>query len=270
MLGIPNWVWQIVNFLILLILLRKFLFRPVTKAMDRRAAKIAAHFDAAEQKETEAIEKSEALDGEKKELQAGRDAMLAEAKADAEKLRHELSEKAREEVAAQAERWHDDLRREKDAFVQQMQKRIGEQVCTVAAKALEDLASADLERAMVNVLVGKLESLPDEERKELVDSINESGEPVVVATAWELPGDDRERATAAVRKHIAKDASIEFAVAPELTCGVELRVAGREIAWTVESYVQGLGEALTEAIDNKARKPEPKKPKAKKKDAGTE
>ena len=47
-------VTQIINFLVLVAFLRIFLYKRVVTAMDRRSAKIASHFEAAETKEKDA------------------------------------------------------------------------------------------------------------------------------------------------------------------------------------------------------------------------
>jgi len=51
------------------------------------------------------------------------------------------------------------------------------------------------------------------------------------------------------------EVAVEFETSPELMCGVELRAAGREISWTVASYVQGLHDALASGIDAKLKAP---------------
>ena len=249
----PDWAWtwlfQIVNFLILMFLLKRFLYGPILRAIDRREKKIAAHFEAAEEKEQEAIGKSESLDVARKKFDAEREGLLAAAKTDAEKTRQELTAKARAEVDELASRWRDDLERQKDAFLDDLQRRAGEQVCAVAKKVLADLADAQLERLMVGVLVRRLAELSDDDKKQVTTALADSGKPLVVASAWELPAEIRKQVETAVREHIAKDVEIVFETAPEITCGVELRAEGREISWTVEGYVQGIRDALASVLD---------------------
>ena len=243
--------FQILNFLVLVILLRVFLYKRILRAIDQREGKIASHFEAAEEKEQEAMAKAEALERDKREFQEKRESLLREAQAEAEKRRRELSEKAREEVEAQGRRWREDLKREKESFLQLMQGRVTEQVCTVARRALEDLADAELERRMADVLVRRLAELPGEDRTEMTDALKESAKPLVVATAWELPEEDRQKVTAAVREHLTDESDVEFETAPELACGIELRAGGREISWTIAGYVESVREELAGVIDEK-------------------
>lgn len=247
-----NWwtlVAQVFNFLVLVLLLRHFLYGRVVRALDQREQKIASNFEAAEQKQQGATAQAEALQREKDQLDRQRESMLAEARQQADEHRQELTHKAREEVEAQAVRWREELQRGKDAFLQDMRDSAGRGVCAIARKALADLADVQLEAAMVAVLIRRLADLPADGREELTDAMAAEGQGLVVATAWELPEADRDTAAAAVREHIAADADVRFETDPKLTCGIELRAGGRAVSWTIESYIEGIRAELSDAID---------------------
>ncbi len=265
------WWWtalvQGVNFIVLVLLLWRFLFRRVIQAMDRREKKIASHFESAEQSDREAKEKLAAVETERVELQTNRDAMLKSAADDAAKQRLKLEAEGREIVEREAAQWHEDLQREKQAFLQQMQTMAGEQVCEIARRALADLADAELESRIVDVLIKRLPDVPQKDR----DALKKATPPLKIATAFELAESDREKIAKAVGEHIRSDAEVEFETAPELTCGIELRGGGHEIGWTVEGYIRGIHESLAAAIDEKTRaaapRAKPEKTKKKKKKA---
>jgi len=252
---VPSWVWtwifQIANFVILVFLLKRFLYGPILRAIDRRDGKIASHFEAAEEKEKEAAEKAEALERETREFREQRDGLLRDAQAEADKRRRELTHEAREDVEDLSRLWREELKREKDAFLALMQARATEQVCAVARRALEDLADAELDRRMAVVLVGKLAELPDDTRTAFAEAVKAADGRVVVASAYEVQEGERKKIAAAVRQHLAPDAEVAFETAPELACGVELRAGGHEISWTIATYVLELQEELARLIDEK-------------------
>jgi len=240
---------QVFNFLLLVVLLRVFLYGRVVRAMDQREKKIASHFEAAQQKEQEADDRAQSLQREKDELEQKCQSMLAEARRQADEHRQELTRKAREEVQAQANRWREGLERSKDTFLQEMRDSAGKGVCAIARKALADLADVEIERAMVGVLIRRLAELSDDARRELTDAIADGGQGLVVATAWELPEPERDRASQAARKYFGDDAEVSFDTAPELTCGIKLRAGGREISWTIEGYMERMREQLAKTVD---------------------
>jgi F-type H+-transporting ATPase subunit b len=250
--GLPAWapwLFQIVNFLILVLLLRVFLFKRVVRAMDRREKKIASHFEEAERAEAEAREQANALQQEREQLDSKRDGMLQAARAEAEKLRTQLSDEARKQVGHQAAQWREQLAREKESFLAGIRQHAGRQVTAIAKRALADLADAQLEQHIVRVLLQRLADLDDEDRRKLAELLADAQDTLTVATAWETPEADRNRITEAIRKHVARDVKTVFEAAPELTCGIELRVGGREVSWTIDSYVQGIRDEMAAAVD---------------------
>jgi len=246
---------QVVNFLLLVVVLWFVLYKRIIKAMDQRQKKIAAHFEAAEEKEKAAEAAAAEAERRKQQIEAGREALLKEAVDEADARRKELTDQARREVETQVQRWRQDLAREKEAFFGEMRTRAGDQVCDAARRALEDMADETLEARMVEVLISRLQDLSEEDCREFAEAVRESGEPVVVATAMELGEAHRKKAAEAVRDLLTGDTAVEFRTSPELMCGVELRAAGREISWTIASYVQGIHDALASGVDAKLKAP---------------
>ena len=115
-----NWftvLAQIINFLILVVLLKFLLYDRIIKAMDEREAKIRSRLKAAEVKEKEAEQKANAFRLKNKELEDKREAMLSQAKEEAEAHRKELTEQARHAVSSLKSAWQDAIEREKDTFI---------------------------------------------------------------------------------------------------------------------------------------------------------
>ncbi len=107
-INISELIWTVINFFLLLFLLKRFLFDPIGRFMDQRQARIDAGFEAERQAEEELRRNAERLDEEKAEcrLEAGRiltrsgeeDQSLsaqrfAEAKAEAGQARQEAAER---------------------------------------------------------------------------------------------------------------------------------------------------------------------------------
>ena len=115
---VPQTIWAIASFLIVLAVLLKFLIPPILKAMDKRAQDIRDALDAAEKARAEAqvlIEKHHAdLETARKDAAA----IIEEGKADANRVRESIVAEARrdsQELAARAKR--DIERAKEDALV---------------------------------------------------------------------------------------------------------------------------------------------------------
>ena len=118
---LPKLAFQVFNFLLLLYLLNRFLFKPVLKLLDERESRIKKGLEdaeaAARDRELAQAEREAALDEARKEAQAmiaratkiaddSRTEILAEAKAQAEKV----TSRATEEITAEKERAMAELR----------------------------------------------------------------------------------------------------------------------------------------------------------------
>lgn len=118
---LPKLIFQVVNFLLLLYLLNRFLFKPVLKLLDERESRIRKGLEdadaAARDRELARAEREAALDEARKEAQAmvarankiaedSRAEILAEAKAQADKV----TARAREEITAEKDKAMAELR----------------------------------------------------------------------------------------------------------------------------------------------------------------
>ncbi len=86
-------VAQIINFLVLVFLLRHFLYRPVIKAMDEREQKMVSRLKDAEQKREEAEAEAESFRQMKQELEDKRQEMLTKAAEEVQILQSDLMKK---------------------------------------------------------------------------------------------------------------------------------------------------------------------------------
>jgi F-type H+-transporting ATPase subunit b len=237
---------QIVNFLVLVFLLKHFLYGRILNAIDSREKSIRARLDDAEQKVHEAGEAKEAYDLRLHELEARREQMLSECRNEVEQKRMELMRVAREQIVALEERWRDDLVRERNALFQDIRGRAAGEILAVVRRALHELARCDLDQCAARVFLAKLASLSPEAWREL------AGQPIVVLSASALPDETRHEIEEVLARLAIRPASLRFEQAESLGWGLELRANGRKIAWSAEGYVDALEERLREALEKKA------------------
>lgn len=164
-------VAEIVNFLILLWLLKRFLYKPILNAMDKREATIAAREHEATTALQQGRQQQERYEVLLNEISSDREEILAEAHRSAEQRRAELTQIAADDVAAMEARWKESVERQREAFARTLAQRAGDQICSIARLALADLAGTDLERHIVGVFIERLHALPETTRRRIVDKI---------------------------------------------------------------------------------------------------
>ena len=150
---------QIINFLVLVFLLRHFLYRPVIKAMNQREQKIASRLKETEDKRKEAEQEEASYNKMKHEMAGMHDVMIAKATEEVQAFRADLVKKAREDVDKTKEDWFEAFQRQKDAFLADVAAQAGKEVYAVSRHALKDLADEELERQIIETLLKRLENV---------------------------------------------------------------------------------------------------------------
>lgn len=235
---------QIVNFVILVWLLKKFLWGKLIQAIDDREKRVEARLAEAAQKDKDAAEHLEQIDARAAEQERQRGELLTQARREAAQLRLELTQQARDSVGRQETEWREDLEREKLEFLDEVRQRAGAEVLSVVRRALTELASADIQHCAAEVFLERLESSSPASLQELA-----SAGTVQVLTAADLPPELRRRMDAALTARLGGHVRLEFVRSPQMSWGIELRGKGRSICWTPESYLESLDEGLRKALE---------------------
>ena len=236
---------QIVNFLILVWLLKRFLYQPVINAMDRREQRIAERLQKAELREQAAVDTTQDYQHKIEALERDRDALMEKTKEAAESARRELLDEARSEVADKRSHWQRQVAEEKQDFLRSLKHQAGESIQTIARRALADLANVELEEQIIQSFIQRLKSLDKESRH----ALSVAAEPVRVTTSFELDLSVRGRLTRAVHEHIDEDIEVVYSESPDLLCGIELTVSGRRLSWTLADYLEALEQRMQEQLE---------------------
>ncbi len=234
---------QVVNFLVLVALLKRFLYRPILRNMDRREERIAAGFAEAEATLNSARTREEECRQLRQELEEARGDRLREADEEAEIRHRELLERARTEVAELRAAWLGALRREEEDFFRELKRRIGAEVLHIARKSLADLADADLELRLVKSFARRFASLEEDEHEQIVAAARDDG--LTVRSPFTLPEDLRRNLVEELCHVLGYEVDVSFITDPDMPLGIELAVGGLKVSWGVDDYFGELQQAIT-------------------------
>ena len=233
---------QIVNFLILIWLLKRFLYQPVIRAMDQREKRIAERLTEGEARQQIADEEAERYRQRTEALERDRQQVHANAVKEAGQRRQQMLDEARAEVIETRASWQREADQERDEFLASLRRVATEAVQAIARKALKDLADADLEDRIVHVFVEQLKRLDRATSKALADP----SQPVRIASGFELDHAARSRLTRVVHEQLAEGIDVEYSQSPDLLCGIELTSGGRRLGWNIAQYLDELAERVDE------------------------
>ena len=244
---------QLVNFLVLVWLMKRFLYRPILSAIDAREAGIAARLAEAETKKNEAQTERDELRGKEEAFEQQRGALLSKATGDAAAERERLLAGAQKDAASARSRWQDALRDEQKGLSEEIGRRTQAVAFDVARKTLAQLATTDLEACMSRAFLVRLRGLDPAEHERLAAALRAStqAQPAVVRSALDLPTAERAAVEAAVKETFAVSPPMRFETAPNLVGGLELSAGGLKVAWNVSDSLASLEKNVGELLADK-------------------
>jgi F-type H+-transporting ATPase subunit b len=228
---------EILNFLVLVWLLQRFLYRPILNVVTTRQAAI----EAATQRAHETQEKAATLQAQYESRLQTWEQERAKARAD---LQEELRA-ARERALAAL---HDDLEQERrktkvlnerlDAEEATRREREAiRQGLAFVRRLLSVVSGPELEGKLVQLAVDELERLPEQRRSALREALQAAAEPPVVSSAYPLSPKQREVLAQALRLVFEKVSDCRFEQDASLVAGVRINVG----PWVLHA---SLGEEL--------------------------
>jgi F-type H+-transporting ATPase subunit b len=229
---------QIVNFLVLIWLLKRFLYRPILDGVDAREKEIADRMAEAAtiRRASETAETD--YKAEIAALRASRAETLEEARAAAKVERDTLLAETHKQLATEQTDREAQRSEEARKYTADLHRSGAEALLSLTRKALSDLADETLEQRIIDHTVARLGSVADE----LLNAAGDSREAVVL-TRDPLPA----KASARLTKKIASvlpGFTVRFASDPSVAPGLTLQLGGAQVGWTVDSYLDGLDALL--------------------------
>ncbi|GAB1427807.1 ATP synthase subunit B [Aminivibrio sp.] len=239
---------QAINFLLLVWLMKRFLYKPVLRAIDAREKRIEEQLADARAQKMEALEekeefqrKNEIFDQERTELM---NAAAEEAKS--EKMR--LLEEARASAEELQAKWREGLEKDASRLEEDFQSRVRKDVFFIVRKTLSDLAGEELEGKIIDLFLRRLEAMDEETRTSLAPVSKDPDESVQLRTAFPLTEKQQKRIAQEVKRLFALKGEPKFTVEEDLLAGIELSAKGQKISWTIDDYLLSLRESVEDLM----------------------
>lgn len=250
---------QIVNFLLLVWLLKRFLYKPILEAIDEREKRIKTQIGDAETQMTQAKGLQKELQHKNAAFDQERAALLSKATTEANTEGQRLLEEARKESNARRSQLMAVLQNEQDLLGRKIIQRAQSEVFGMARKALQDLASQTLEAQITGVFIHRLLTLADKEKESLAEALDTSVRPAILRSTFDLPAEQKLALKKTLHEIRGADIEIRFETAPELLSGIELTTNGYQLTWSISDYLSSMEKNLATLLKDKADPtPDPK------------
>ena len=244
---------QVLNFLILVWLMKRFLYKPILKAIDAREERIASQIADAESTKSEAQKQRDAFQNKNEAFDQERDALLTKATDAAATERQRLFDEARQAADALSAEQQDALRNDALHLNQAIARRTQEEVFAITRKTLASLANTSLEAQMSDVFTNRIRTLDDEAKASLSAALTSGSEPALVRSAFDLPESQRSHIQTALNESFSANIPLRFEIAPEQMSGIELTANGNKVAWSIADFLKSLETGIDELLQKKAK-----------------
>ncbi|MDP4209105.1 MAG: F0F1 ATP synthase subunit B [Bacteroidota bacterium] len=242
---------QLVNFLVLVWLLKRFLYKPVLQAIDEREKRIVLQLEEAETQKAEAYKERDTLRLKNDEFDKQRNALMNDAVNEVDTERRRLLDEARQDAEALRLRLQETLRNEHQNLNEEIIRRTRDEVFAIARKVLTDLASTDLETHISEVFIKRLKNLNDEETKQLQTALAPGIDTFIVRSTFDLPVAQQSLIKHTINESVISGANVKFEINPNLISGIELIANGYKITWNIQDYLVSIEDVLIKLLKEK-------------------
>ena len=250
---------QILNFFVLIFVLQRFLYKPITQAMARREKTIRDRLSSAAQQKEEAQQEINHYQEIQQKFTDQKTELLTGAKSEVETTRQSLLKEMQESVATERSQWQTSLQRQKDSFLREVSHQTMQQLQATVRRVLTDLAESELETQIAKVFLQKLRGLTETDQAELVTTLTAATKdrtPLTLVSAFTLPTEIK-AAIATVLQDLSAVGSAKIELTSEiqssLICGIELRGTGYKLAWSIGAYLDTITENLATVFAEEAK-----------------
>lgn len=240
-----TFLFQIINFMVLLFVLKRILYRPVREVMEKRRAMAMKVMEDAASVRKEAQELQEKCSAELESLKSMRVRMNETMKLEVEQERQRLLEKASLEARQVREREEGVMLVEKKRFEAEARKSTIDAAVLFATNICRDISSEELHRAFYRGFLGELEAVG----KQLAEAAAQDGHfSMEIVSAYPLDEEETESLRRAFEAATGRKVSLSTVTDPEIMAGVKIRALDRVYDTSLLGQVEGYALNLKERV----------------------
>ena len=234
-----TFIAQIINLVILLFLLRKFLYIPVLKAVEARQKLIADELQEAANAKKRALKLTDECNKRLADIEAQKQKILAQTSIDAGKLADSLMSEAQEQYKNARQQWQNKLIGEQQSFETAVRNLIAEYFTGFAERALTQMADIHLNDLIVAKFIDKLADIKPEETLENKDKIE-------IQSAQPLNQKNRDLLQKSLQKqfNLPADIKFDYTINQTLIGGIIIQAEDEQISWNLADYMQEFQEQM--------------------------
>jgi F-type H+-transporting ATPase subunit b len=235
---------QAINFLVLVWLLWRFLYRPVREVIEKRKAMADEAFAKADKKTQEAEAARQGFADSQAKLAQDRQDLLKKVHEELEAERQKVLDAARNESESMIDAAQTAIAGERAAALDEMRSQAAALAADLAAGLLRKAGTNALSEVFLEELDKQLKALPAAELSRLKKDLAANAARVDIVTAEALKAGERTRWTARIEAALGGKIKAKFVADPAILGGAELRFPHAVLKFTWEDQLKKAEDEL--------------------------
>ena len=245
---------QALNFLILVWLMKRYLYRPILTAIDTREKRIASQLADAKTQKGEAKRDKEIFEQKISEFNEQKADLVSHATDEAKTQGQKIIDEAKKQADALSAARAQDLLNDVKHLDKDLVSTVQNSVFGIARKALAEMADESLEDCLVAAFIRRLKDLDGKGKETLKAAVQDGKGSAGVRSAFELAPKQQSAIKVAIHEELSTEVTLRFEIQPELISGIEFVANGQKVAWALTDYVSTLEKAVTDVVNQRVKK----------------
>ncbi len=244
-----NWstfLLEIINFLVLMWILKRFLYRPVLSVLEERRKKIEQSLNEATNQHTQAI----ALEQQYKDrLDTWEHEKLQLREALQQEIQNERTQKLKQlqtELECEREKAAVIEQHQQAETLRQYQQKAHEQGAHFATKLFNAVASKELESRLFDLLIETFDNMDEERQLSLLDACKTSSDAITVTSAYTLSETQRQQLEQKICTVQEQTVTFKYLLDEKLLAGLRIVIGAWVLSINLQDELSGFVELAHE------------------------
>ncbi len=230
---------QLLNFIILVWLMKRFLYHPIMNAIEARENNIALELKNADEKKAQAQNQHDEFQKKNEEFDQLRVEHLNKMNEEIKVERQRLIEEVRKDANILKIKREESLKKYTENFYKIIKQKTETEVFELARKVITDLSTTNLEESICEKFVLRLKDLTNDEKKDFINS-NE----IFLRTSFEISNNQKNLIQNSINESFSSNITLKYVTAPDIIGGIELLSKGKKISWSISDYLSSIEQYL--------------------------
>jgi len=242
-----NWstfILEIFNFLVLVWILKRFLYQPVLDVIARRRIAIENQLAESEQHHAEANALKEQYENRLANWELEREKASDNLQHELEQHRLDQLDTQKTELAQAEEKNRISRAKQDEQMIREIERRALLQGAKFASQLLSQAAGPELQNRLLEILLLDLKAISTEQIQNLSNDWEESPEQIQITSAYPLTDEQRQQLQETLLKVTGLSAPVNYAENTELRAGLIITIGAWVLQLNVRDELQGFTEFI--------------------------